>query len=166
MILVLYPHPALKIKAKPINLDSHSLEDLRILGKELLKKMYFYGGIGLSATQVGIDARIFVYDVSEKRNEPHVVVNPEIVSFSGKTRTREGCVSFPGVSIDRTRHALVHVKFYDPISDQFKEVDCGENSYLSVVMQHEIDHLNGITMIDSVSKIKRDRALAKLRKTK
>jgi peptide deformylase len=166
MIIVTYPHPALKLKTKPINLDEHTLEELRTLGKEMLKIMYQNHGVGLSANQVGINARMFVFDVSPERNSPHILINPTLTFKEGETRTREGCLSLPGISIDRTRFNHVKVKFYDPYLDAERELDCEPGSFMSVVVQHEYDHLDGITMIDDISSLKRERALTKLRKAK
>ena len=155
-----YPNPVLKQKALPITgIDDSVLQ----LVEDMIETMYQAPGIGLAANQVGKPLRLIVYDATPKdqpRN-PSVLINPEIVSGEGSQSQEEGCLSVPEYYAEVKRHAKVTVQ---GVNAQGEPVEiCGEG-LLAVVLQHEIDHLEGILMLDRISALKR--ALYKKRRLK
>ena len=127
----------------------------------MAETMYSANGIGLSAVQVGIPLRVAVVDVSEKRDSPLVLINPEILSASGDVRTVEGCLSFPGLFAEVTRRKVLHIQAVNLAGGKFELYAGG---LLAVCIQHEIDHLNGVLFIDRISRLKRERMLDKWHK--
>ncbi|MDO6496918.1 peptide deformylase [Photobacterium sanguinicancri] len=153
------PDPRLKIPAKPVT----DIAAVQPFIDDLLATMYSTSdGIGLAATQVGSTNAIVVIDISENRDDPLVLINPEVVSGSNKAMGQEGCLSVPGYYADVERYTSVVVSALDRNGDQMTI----ENSdFLAVVMQHEIDHLKGNLFIDYLSPLKRTMALKKVKKT-
>ena len=123
--------------------------------------------MGLAATQVGRMIRMVVIDISDEKNDLHVLVNPEITSHSDELKEcEEGCLSLPGLYEKVKRPAFVTVKAQD-LEGKWFEMQCDE--LMSVCVQHELDHLDGIVFIDHLSQLKKTRAatrLAKRRKEK
>lgn len=161
-----YPDLSLLTPCQDVDLSKHTIPELLELTDKMLEVMYLHRGVGLSANQVGVDARVTVIDVSKNGKSPIRMVNPVIFKLGVEdVRLREGCLSFPGVFVDHARKATCSVHYLDP-SDKmgYKEIEC--TGILAVCVQHEVDHLNGTTMIDGVSQLKRQRALAQLRKNK
>jgi peptide deformylase len=146
-----YPEPVLLKKAKPVGkLD----DELKKLIQDMLETMYDAPGIGLAANQIGRPIRIIVYDVTPKDQErnPSVLINPEIIESEGEQVMEEGCLSVPEYYSDVKRSAKVKVRGLD-LEGNPVEI-CGED-LLATVLQHEIDHLNGILFIDRISALKR-----------
>ena len=148
-----YPDMFLKQSAKPVdNID----ESIQQLIEDMAETMYDEPGVGLAATQVGSDKRIIIYDTDPKEEDStyHALINPEIVSSEGTTISEnEGCLSVPEFRADVKRFETVRVKALDRSG---KPVDIDTDGFLSVVLQHEIDHLNGILFIDRISALKRE----------
>ena len=157
--IVIEPDPILRKKSDPLEkVDS----DVRKLLNEMLDTMYAAPGIGLAAVQIGILKRVIVIDISkEKENKsPIFMINPEIISKSKKTSIyEEGCLSLPGHFAEIERPAQCLVKFLD-YNGKKKEISA--EGLLATVIQHEVDHLNGVLFIDYLSKLKKDMIIKKL----
>ncbi|MGC1404445.1 MAG: peptide deformylase [Thermodesulfobacteriota bacterium] len=146
-----YPDPVLLKKAEPIMEIDPSLQEMI---KDMIETMYMAPGIGLAATQVGRPIRLIVFDVTPKDQDrkPTVLINPEIIEAEGEQILEEGCLSVPEYYSDVKRSAKVKVRGLDP---EGKPVElCGEG-IMATVLQHEIDHLDGILFIDRISALKR-----------
>ncbi|MCH2110248.1 MAG: peptide deformylase [Polyangiaceae bacterium] len=146
-----YPHPALKSVAEPI---AEVTEEIRVLAENMAETMYLAAGVGLAANQVGILKRIFVIDCADEDapSELRVFINPEITEMDGEQMFNEGCLSFPGANEDVKRAETVRVKALDAQGEEFS---LDADGLLAVAIQHELDHLNGVTMIDKVGKMKK-----------
>ncbi len=154
-----YPNPRLRIKAQPVEVVDDSI---RKLVDDMFETMEDAQGIGLAASQVDVHKRIIVMDISEKRNEPRVFINPEIeVLQPGSVPYDEGCLSVPGFyeSVERPSHVMIRA--LDANGDTFEEEAKG---LLAVCIQHEIDHLEGKLFVDYLSPLKRERIRKKLKK--
>jgi peptide deformylase len=123
--------------------------------------MYDAPGIGLAAPQIAVQQRLIVVDVSETKDQPIALINPEIVQSTGDITWEEGCLSLPGVYAKVTRPSDILVRGMDRDG---KQIEFEANDLLAVCIQHEIDHLNGTMFIDHLSGLKRTRALQKYRK--
>jgi peptide deformylase len=137
---------------------------VRKLVDDLFETMYAAPGVGLAAIQIGTPKRVFTMDLSKKEEpkKPQVFINPEIVWSSPEKRSyEEGCLSIPEVYGEVERPAQVTVKYLN-LEGKPREVEA--NGLLATVLQHEIDHLNGILFIDHLSKLKRDRIIKKFTK--
>ncbi|RDI38374.1 peptide deformylase [Aquicella lusitana] len=155
-----YPDPRLRIKAKPVTQID---DEIRKIVEDMYETMYASHGVGLAATQVGIDKQIFVMDVSETRDQRYCVMNPEILSREGTQLDMEGCLSVEGTFDKVERAAKVRLRGMDLAGKTF-ELDAQE--LMAACIQHEIDHLNGILFIDHLSRLKQDRIRKKIEKTK
>lgn len=161
-----YPDPVLLKKAEPIKDIDPSLQKLI---ECMIETMYQAPGIGLAANQVGRPIRLIVFDVTPKDQDrkPTVLINPEIIESEGEQTMEEGCLSVPEYFSDVKRSAKVRVRGLD-IKGKPLEI-CGEG-ILATVLQHEIDHLDGILFIDRISALKRTlykkRVQKKLKKEK
>lgn len=154
-----YPDPRLHTVAKPV---AEVDERIRQLVDDMLETMYEAQGVGLAATQVDVHERVIVIDTSEERDEPRVLINPEIVWASDDTTMGdEGCLSVPQVYDKVKRHARVTVKALgrDGQSHQFEA-----DGLLAVCVQHEMDHLMGKVFVEYLSPLKRDRIKTKMLK--
>lgn len=156
-----FPDPRLRKSAKPIAVDDIN-DELQTLIDDMFETMYAAPGIGLAATQVNVQKRLLVMDISEASNEPLVFINPEITPLTDDTQPyEEGCLSVPGFSETVERTARIRVKAYDRDGNFFeRDID----GLLAVCLQHEIDHLDGKLFIDYVSRLKRNRIQKKLEK--
>jgi peptide deformylase len=146
-----YPDPVLLQKAEPIKDMDVSLQRLI---QDMIDTMYLAPGIGLAANQVGRPIRLIVFDVTPKDQDrnPSVIINPEIVEAEGEQTLEEGCLSVPDYYSDVKRSAKVLVRGLDA---EGKPVEiCGEG-ILATVLQHEIDHLDGVLFIERISALKR-----------
>jgi peptide deformylase len=153
-----YPDPRLRNKAHPVEgVD----EAVRTLLDDMLETMYEAPGIGLAAPQVNVSKRAIVIDISEDRNQPLYMVNPEIVSLRGETQMDEGCLSVPYIyeQVDRAEGVTLRALGRD---GQAFEMEA--EGLLAVCIQHEIDHLEGKLFVDYLSEIKRSRIRKKLEK--
>lgn len=157
-----YPHPILKKKAEKVALVD---DELRRFLDDMLETMYSAVGVGLAAPQVGVSKRIVVIDASrdeEEKNEPLYLVNPEIIwKSTDKVCGEEGCLSVPEQRAEVERFAAVKVKYLDYNGEE--KILLAED-FLAIVVQHELDHLDGILYIDRISRLKRQMLLKKLQK--
>jgi len=153
-----YPDPRLRLCAKPV---AAVTAGIRRLATDMLETMYAAPGIGLAATQVGVDQRVIVVDVSEHGDAPQVFINPEILSRDGKEKMQEGCLSVPGVFEEVERAERVRVRAQDRDG---RSLEFDADGLLAVCIQHEIDHLDGKLFVDYLSELKRQRIRRKLEK--
>ncbi|WP_419149102.1 peptide deformylase [Pseudoalteromonas 'SMAR'] len=153
-----FPDERLRTVAKPV---TEINDDTRQIVKDMLETMYDENGIGLAATQVDIHQRIVVIDVSEERNEPRVLINPEITKRDGSTTSEEGCLSVPHsyAKVDRAETVTVKAQ-----NEQGEEYELDAEGLLAVCIQHELDHLMGKLFIDYLSPLKRQRIRKKIEK--
>ena len=153
-----FPDPRLRNVARPVK----QVDDaIRKLTDELLETMYAAPGIGLAATQVNVDKRVIVIDVSEDKSQPLHLINPEILEREGVEEMEEGCLSVPGVYEKVKRADQVRIRALDR-DGQILEMEA--NGLLAVCIQHEIDHLDGKLFVDYLSQLKRTRIRKKLEK--
>jgi peptide deformylase len=155
-----FPDPRLRTRAQPVEAVDASL---RKLIDDMFETMYAAPGIGLAATQVNVHKRVVVIDVSESRDQPLVLINPEILERRGIEETEEGCLSVPGIYDKVTRAERIRVRTLDR-EGKTKEFDA--DGLLAVCIQHEIDHLDGKLFVDYLSDLKRTRIRKKLEKEK
>jgi len=151
----------LKRKSDPVTVVD---DELRVLMDDMLETMYDAPGIGLAAIQVGVPKRVIVMDLSrgEDAKEPRYFINPEIVWASEETQGyEEGCLSVPEIYDEVERPAKVRIRYLGYDGQQVEED--AEGLY-AVCIQHEMDHLEGVLFLDHLSRLKRDRAVAKVRK--
>ena len=158
-----YPHPVFKEVAKEVTKDEIN-DDLRATIAEMRELMFKACGVGLAAIQVGIKKRFFImYNNLEEQNpEIITIVNPQIIEQSGKIIDEEGCLSFPGVSAKVNRATTVKIKALNEFGD---EIEIDKDGFLARCIQHEIDHLNGITFFDHLGSLKRKMIEKKYKKT-
>ncbi len=142
-----YGSPLLREKAMPVNKVD---DEIRELVNDMIETMYAEGGVGLAAPQVGISKRIIVIDNEEK--EVLVLINPVIVKRAGEVKEEEGCLSIPGVYSPVRRSSLITVEALD-LNE--KKIQITKEGFLAIVLQHEIDHLDGYLFIDRISPAKR-----------
>lgn len=161
LTILRYPDPRLHTVARSVAaFDAR----LRQLADAMFQTMYAAEGIGLAATQVDVHERLVVIDVSEGRNQPLVLINPEIVWASAETRIGdEGCLSVPGIYDGVERALAVKVEALD--LDGQKQIHEAEGM-LAVCIQHEMDHLIGKVFVEYLSPLKRNRIKTKLIKQK
>ena len=153
-----FPDERLRKKAKPVeSVDAKT----RQLVEDMLETMYAAPGIGLAATQVNIQKRILVLDISEEKNDPLALINPEILSKEGQEESDEGCLSVPGVFEKVKRAEKIRIKALDRDGNAF-EMDA--DGLLAVCIQHEMDHLEGKLFVDYLSPLKRQLARKKVKK--
>ena len=158
MPILRYPDPRLfKVAAKVERVD----DGIRKLIKDMGQTMYAAPGVGLAATQVDVHKRIIVVDVSDARDELHVLINPEIVAASGEADCEEGCLSVPGVFEKVRRAQHISVRALNAAGEPFT---LEAQDLLAVCIQHEMDHLDGKVFVEYLSRLKQNRILAKLRK--
>jgi len=154
------PDPFLKKRVKAVEkIDS---EILKILD-DMAETMYYSNGIGLAASQVGIDKRLVVIDFSTEERKMVLLklINPEIVSGEGELVMEEGCLSVPEIRDEVKRYKWVKLRYLD-IDGNIKEVE--DEGFLARVVQHEIDHLDGIVFLDRLSPLKKALYYRRLKK--
>lgn len=151
LTILKYPDPFLTKVADPVQLSDIN-DQLRSFINDMFETMYDGRGGGLAATQVGVKKRIFIMDGSEKKDQRVVAINPEIIETKGELLDEEGCLSFPGVFAKVKRAEWVRMKALDERGEIF-EIE--SDGYLGRCIQHELDHLNGITYFDHLSPLKR-----------
>jgi peptide deformylase len=159
--ILCYPDPRLHTVAKPV-----AAVDARIrqLVADMLETMYDANGIGLAATQVDVHERVIVIDVSEERNEPMVLINPEITWASEDVQVGdEGCLSVPGIydGVERSRAVTVRA-----LDGEGNSRDIQAEGLLAVCVQHEMDHLQGKVFVEYLSPLKRNRIKTKMLKAR
>jgi len=153
-----FPDPRLRNIAQPVQTVDAGIRQLL---DDMLDTMYAAPGIGLAATQVNSDKRVVVIDVSEEKNQPLCLINPEILELEGVEEMEEGCLSVPGVFETVKRADQVRLRALDRNGQPF-EMQAG--GLLAVCIQHEIDHLDGKLFVDYLSQLKRTRIRKKLEK--
>jgi peptide deformylase len=159
LTILRYPDPRLHTVARPVAAVD---ERIRALAASMLQTMYAESGVGLAATQVDVHERLIVMDTSDSRDQPLVLINPEIVWASDERAVvEEGCLSVPQVYDKIERHARVKVRALDRDGQPF-EIDAEGLS--AVCVQHEMDHLRGKVFVEYLSGLKRDRIRTKMLK--
>jgi peptide deformylase len=159
--ILCYPDPRLHTVAKPVQaVDAR----VRQLVADMLETMYDANGIGLAATQVDVHERVVVIDVSEERDRPLVLINPEIVWASPeRIVNEEGCLSVPGIYDGVERSTSVRVNALDE-QGQARTIEA--EGLLAVCIQHEMDHLLGKVFVEYLSPLKRNRIKTKMLKAR
>ena len=155
------PDPILKQISMPVDgVD----DELRALMDDMLETMYAAPGIGLAAIQIGVPKRVIVMDLTrdEEARGPRYFVNPEILWRSEETLPyEEGCLSVPDIYDEVERPARVKLKYLNYQGDVVEE---DAEGLFAVCIQHEMDHLDGVLFIDHLSRLKRERAVSKVKK--
>jgi peptide deformylase len=156
--ILTFPDERLRRRAEPIQ----QVDDgVRRLVDDMLETMYDAPGIGLAAVQVNVPKRVIVIDISDDKDQPLCLINPEILERTGEEQMDEGCLSVPGFFESVTRADRVRVRALDRAGEPFElETD----GLLAVCIQHEIDHLDGKLFVDHISALKRQRIRKKLEK--
>jgi peptide deformylase len=159
--ILCYPDPRLHTVARPVQaVDAR----IQALAADMLETMYEASGIGLAATQVDVHERLIVIDVSEERNAPLVLINPEITWASEEKQVNdEGCLSVPGIYDGVERASAIKVRALDA-AGQSREV--AAEGLLAVCIQHEMDHLMGKVFVEYLSPLKRNRIKTKMLKAR
>ncbi|HTS90867.1 MAG TPA: peptide deformylase [Stellaceae bacterium] len=161
--IITAPDPRLKLKAKPVaKVD----DEIRRLMDDMLETMYLAPGIGLAAPQVGVLKRVLVVDVAgeDEKPAPLKIANPEILWRSEELATyNEGCLSLPEHYADVARSAAIKLRYLD-YQNEIREIEA--KGLLATVIQHEMDHLEGVLFVDHISSVKRGIILRKLAKAK
>ncbi|MBL0090172.1 MAG: peptide deformylase [Ideonella sp.] len=154
-----FPDPRLNTVAKPV---AQVDERIRRLVDDLIETMYDHDGVGLAATQVDVHERVIVMDTSDGRDQPRVLINPEIVARSVEMQVGdEGCLSVPTIYDRVERHARVTVRALDR---QGQVCEFEAEGLTAVCVQHEMDHLIGRVFVEYLSPLKRDRIKSKMLK--
>jgi len=153
-----FPDDRLRTIAKPVETvtDKH-----RTLISNMLETMYDAPGIGLAATQINVHEQILVIDISEEKNQPIVLINPEILEKEGDQEYDEGCLSVPGIYETLHRAEKVRIKALNKEGESF---EMNAEGLLAICIQHEMDHLQGKLFVDYLSQLKKQRIRKKLEK--
>ena len=157
-----YPHPILKKRSEPVpEID----EEVRKLIGDMRETMYGASGVGLAACQIGVSRRVIVLDVSpmDPQHSFFALINPEIISEEGEVDHEEGCLSVPDCLEKVKRKEKVCVR---GVSPEGLTIEIQGDGILAIALQHEIDHINGILILDRVSQLKREIYRNKLKKEK
>ena len=154
-----YGTKVLRQKAKPVT----EFDGMTELGRQMLDEMHRKNGVGLAAPQVGIDQRIIVADASnfDATQQPIVLINPEILERKGEEAGIEGCLSLPGIEVEVVRSKQIRVKAQTPKGEV---LDFVAKNFFARILQHEIDHLDGILLLDYLPPFERILAIWKLKK--
>ena len=153
-----YPDPRLRIKAEPVEQVD---DEIRTLANNMLETMYDAPGVGLAAPQVNCNKRLIIIDISENKNDPLSLINPEILKKEDIEKMEEGCLSVPGVYETVQRAAKIRLK---ALNLEGESIEMEAEGLLAVCIQHEIDHLDGKLFVDYLSEMKRQRIRKKLEK--
>lgn len=155
-----YPDPRLREKARPV---AEVNAEIKKLVEDMAETMYAAPGVGLAATQIGEPHRVFVIDTAgdDEPSQLRVFINPEILERHDAITWEEGCLSFPGVVEEIDRAARVRVRAMDA---EGKTFELEAEGLLAVAIQHEIDHLEGVLMIDHMGALKKRIVDRKMRK--
>ena len=158
------PDPRLKEVSKPV--EGGVTDEIRALMDDMLETMYDAPGIGLAAIQIGVPLRVIVMDLAREDEEPkpRYFVNPEILETVKETQPyEEGCLSVPDIFDQVERPERCRIRYMDYNGNEIEE--WAEDLY-AVCIQHEMDHLEGTLFIDYLSRLKRQRAVDKVKKAK
>ena len=176
--ILVIPDPRLRAVAAPV---AEITDEHHVLIKDMFETMYEAPGVGLAATQIGVMERVIVVDAAKRKSEgagqvpgegeenepseepdPIAMINPEILWASEETKSHEeGCLSIPDYYEEVERPDRVKIRY---VSEQGETIERDCDGFLAVVVQHEIDHLNGKLFIDHISRLKRDRVIKKFQK--
>ena len=159
-ILEILHYPDTKLRKKAVSFETVD-ESCRILAQDMLETLYENDGVGLASTQVNIQKRLVVIDLSEDKNKPIYLINPEILSSGGTKESKEGCLSVPEYYETVTRAERITYRF---LNLEGKVIEKEADGLLSICVQHEIDHLDGKLFIDYLSPMKKRRLRKKLEK--
>jgi peptide deformylase len=159
LAILRYPDPRLHTVAKPV---AQVDDRIRQLVDDMLETMYAADGVGLAATQVDVHERVIVIDTSDTRNDPHVLINPELIAQSEEmSLADEGCLSVPAIYDKVPRHERVSVRALNRDGETY---EFEAEGLLSICVQHEMDHLMGKVFVEYLSALKRDRIKNKMLK--
>ena len=160
-ILTILEFPDDRLRKKAVAVKTVD-DKIKKLVDDMLDTMYESHGVGLAATQVNVHQRVIVIDVSDEKDEPLFLINPEIIEKDGIKEGEEGCLSVPGFfeKVNRAERVKVRALNRDGQSYEFEATDL-----LATCVQHEIDHLDGKLFVDYISPLKRQRIKKKLEKT-
>lgn len=150
----IYPDPVLREPAEPVDVVDDAV---RKLVRDMIETMHAAPGIGLAAPQVGVQRRVLVYDLGEGSA---ALVNPEVIHTEGEETEEEGCLSIPGLAFPVTRAAVVRIRALD---EHGEPVELEADDLEARVLQHEIDHLDGVLYVDRLDRDTRKEALRILR---
>lgn len=163
--IVEFPNSGLKETCAPV---SEVTDEIRTLLNDMAETMYDAPGVGLAAPQIGIQKRIIVIDAGPEDPEDEEVtgelfklINPEILELEGQVSSEEGCLSIPGIKETIKRAERVTVR---ALNENGEEITIDADGFLAIVLQHEIDHLNGVLFIDHLSRLKQKLVKAKIKK--
>jgi peptide deformylase len=153
-----FPNPKLHHIAKSIeNVDT----EIKRLVDDMFETMYEDNGIGLAATQLGIDLRVFIVDVNIDPKQPLTFINPTIIEKSGEQKCQEGCLSLPGIYAEVKRADKIKI---EALNREGKSFTMQADGLLSICIQHEVDHLDGKLFIDHLSSLRKQLIRNKLKK--
>lgn len=158
LVILEYPDPRLRKKATAVTVFDNAL---RHFADNMLETMYAAKGVGLAATQVDVHKRLIVIDISERRDQPLILINPELLKLEGSGPGEEGCLSLPGIYDKLSRATHIRVRALDCKGESF-ELDA--EGLLAVCIQHEMDHLEGKLFVDYLSELKRQLIRRRLEK--
>ena len=153
--VITYPHPLLRKRSQPVKAVNN--EVLRLI-EDMADTMYAQRGVGLAAVQIGVHQRVITIDVGEGLL---AMINPEVLERSGETQMEEGCLCLPGVIVEVERSERVTVR---GLNEKGEEVTLPAEGLLARALQHEMEHLDGILIVDKVSRLKDELLTGKLRK--
>lgn len=153
-----FPDPRLRTRAQPVRTFDAALK--RLIA-DMFETMYAAPGIGLAATQVDVHRALLVMDPSQEKNQPHVYINPEVLTREGIEVSEEGCLSVPSIFEEVQRAARVRVRAQNADGEFFERELEGLDA---ICLQHEMDHLAGKLFVDYLSTLKRERIRRKLEK--
>ncbi len=151
MEIIFYPHPTLRHESKPVKRVDR---ELKLIVAGMFELMYSARGIGLAANQVDLPLQLFVINLAgeQGKGEEMVFINPVLSRPKGNDDSEEGCLSIPGINVNVSRPAHIHVSAYDLSGN---ELDFTASGLLARAIQHECDHLNGVLFIDRISETDR-----------
>jgi peptide deformylase len=168
--VVTYGHSVLRSRSEPV---LKITSEIKQLARDMLRAMYASNGVGLAAEQVGRKESVCVIDVSPAMKDdpalqniprqPMILINPEIIKMEGKTRGQEGCLSFPDIFVPVTRALDITVRYMDM---NWHEQTLDASGFLARAIQHEVDHLHGILLVDHMSAAQKVVNSGKLRRLK
>ena len=170
-----YPDKGLKLKAAAVDMSLEEAgAEVRELIEDMFETMYANGGVGLAATQVGVDMRVIVLDIpaesddsdsddGEKTNKRQILslINPELTDLTGETTFEEGCLSLPDITADVKRAERLRITALD---GRGKGIEMEVDGFLAIALQHEVDHLDGKLFVDRIGRIRRELLLRKYKK--
>jgi peptide deformylase len=157
MELLHYPHPSLTRRVSPVTVFD---AELKHLVDEMTTIMLEHSGIGLAANQIGLDQRIIIY---RDQDQTKHLINPESLIGTGDLSIKEGCLSFPGIGVEVKRFKTVCTRGFDVYG---QPIEVQASGITAICLQHEYDHLEGLTFLDRLPKLKRDLITKKLRRGK